>query len=248
MYKKNKRIAFHIHVTKNEFKPKICKCKNKMIGGQTWSEDELQKSSPGLFLSHVVKAGSHSVVCLPLLSLNKEARCNGRINVEAGGKGPFVDHFIMNPVPLYMVAFPPAYLLPWPARVKLDKKVYFTMKWVGRDKRLTGGFGPSMQWVVRGSGPGQVGTICHHSGPLCRPVSGATASAGPIERGTQWSIYSLRGCYGRATETNWYIQALAPFGSHDTSPMDKKGHFGLLEILRKDWLPWRWGSKAPTGH
>ena len=38
-----------------------------------------------------------------------------------------------------MVAFPPALLLPWPARVKLDKKVYFTMKWVGRDKRQTGG-------------------------------------------------------------------------------------------------------------
>lgn len=27
---------------------------------------------------------------------------------------------------------------------------------------------------------------------------------------------------GPATETNWYIQAPAPFGSHDTSQMDKK--------------------------
>ena len=35
--------------------------------------------------------------------------------------------------------------------LKLDKKVYFTMKWVGRDKCLTGGVCPSMQWVVWGS-------------------------------------------------------------------------------------------------
>ncbi|MEQ2286845.1 hypothetical protein AMECASPLE_006627 [Ameca splendens] len=29
----------------------------------------------------------------------------------------------------------------------------------------------------------------------------------------------------------------APFGSHDTFQMDKKGHFTLLKILRKAWLP-----------
>lgn len=133
-------------------------------------------------------------------------------------------HFMMNSLTLHGVFFTSGLLLVhglW----KLYKKVYFTMKWVGTDKWLTLGFCPanavSLLGVHRLGGFWPYVIILSHGVgvSLWQPHQ-----LWPLCAGTQWPIYSLQDYCGPATETNWYIQAPAPFGTHDTFPMNNKNN------------------------
>lgn len=121
------------------------------------------------------------------------------------------------------------------------------MKWVSRDKWLTWGF---VHQTIGGPATGQVWTICHHSRPLCGRFSVATASAVAIVcQDSMAHIFIAEASVGAATETNWYIQGPALFGSHDTfQTEEKKG----ISVCWKSWenlgLHGDCAAKAAMGH
>lgn len=85
---------------------------------------------------------------------------------------------------------------------------------------------------------GQVWAICHHSNPLCGRVSGATTSAVDIVCGDSMAHIFIAGLVW--TPQQKQIDTYKPPGHLARMTHFKwteKGHFSLVKILRKAWLP-----------
>lgn len=108
------------------------------------------------------------------------------------------------------------------------------MKWVSTDKWLTEGFVCQCSRPIGGPATGQVRTICHHSDPLCGRVSVATASAAAIvHRNSMAHIFIAGPAWASQQKQIDTYKLPAPFGSHDTFQMDKKGTFYSAKNLEK---------------
>lgn len=116
------------------------------------------------------------------------------------------------------------------------------------DKWLTWGFVHQCGQPIGGPPTGQVWTICHHSDPLCGRVSVATASAVAIVGGDSMAHIFIAG-RARAPQQQ-QIDTYKPqthLARMTHFKWTKKANFGLLESLRKVWLPRRPCSKSRHG-